>query len=91
MGIYVKKIEAYRFGDGEQPQWLKDAIMRKEIVFDRQEMVDAETFKMVENAIVGIRLSTKSYPIDSYIVRDNGHIKIVEAYDFEAEGFKKEN
>ena len=88
MGIYVKKIEAYRLGDGEQPQWLKDAIMRKEIVFDRQEMVDAETFEIVKNAITGIRISDRSYPIDSYIVRDNGHIKIVRAYDFEAEGFK---
>ena len=62
----------------------------KEIVFDRQEMVDAETFEIVKNAITGIRISDRSYPIDSYIVRDNGYIKIVSAYDFGAEGFKKE-
>lgn len=91
MAVYIKKLEAYRLGDGEQPQWLKDAIMRNEVIFDRKRMIDAETFKMVENAIVGIRMSTKSYPIDSYIVRDNGHIKIVDAYDFETQGFEKED
>ena len=31
MGIYVKKIEAYRLGDGEQPQWLKDEQVPKMI------------------------------------------------------------
>lgn len=91
MAIYVKKLEAYRLGDGEQPQWLKDAIIRKEIIFDRKTMVDAETFEVIKNAIVGIRLSAKSYPIDSYIVKDDGHIKIVEAYDFEKQGFFKED
>lgn len=56
MAIYLKEIEAYRLGDGEQPQWLKDAIKIKEVVFNKQTMIDGETLKKVENAITGIRI-----------------------------------
>ena len=55
MSTYIKKIEVYRLGEGEMPKWLKDAITQEVISFERQNMIDMETFKECKNAIVGIK------------------------------------
>lgn len=90
---YIKTIEAYRLGEGEKPKWLEKALKRKDLMFERQDMIDMETLKKCENAIVGIKRANerKVYDIDSYIVYDSFKdlIKIVDAYDFAQEGFIK--
>lgn len=93
MSTYIKTIEAYRLGDGEMPKWLQDAITQKIIIFERQNMIDFETFKEHQNAIIGIKRAgnEKVYDVDSYIVKDSFRnlIKVVDSYDFEQEGFEK--
>lgn len=91
MSKYIKTIEVYRLGDGEMPKWLQDAIMQKVIIFERKNMIDTETFKKCKNAIVGIRRTDRIYDVDSYIVYDSfkSLIKVVDAYEFEQEGFCK--
>ena len=93
MSRYIKTIEAYRLGEGEKPKWLEKALKEKNIIFERQNMIDMETFKKCENAIVGIKRADEKrvYDIDSYIVYDSfkNLIKIVDAYDFAQEGFIK--
>ena len=87
--IYIKKLEAYRLQDGEQPKWVKDAIKQGIIVFERKEIVEDESFKVHKKAIVGIEYFHKVYPVDSYIVKDDSRIRVVDAYDFETQGFVK--
>lgn len=93
MSRYIKTIEVYRLGDGEMPKWLQDAITQKVIIFERKNMIDIETFKECKNAIVGIKRAgnDKVYDVDSYIVKDSfkNLIKVVDAYDFEQEGYQK--
>lgn len=93
MSRYIKTIEAYRLGEGEKPKWLEKALKQGIVQFERQNMIDMETFKKCENAIVGIKrpIERKVYDIDSYIVYDSFKdlIKIVDAYDFAPEGFIK--
>lgn len=90
---YIKTIEAYRLGEGERPKWLEKALKQEIIGFERQSMIDMETLKKCENAIVGIKRvgEERIYDIDSYIVYDSfkNLIKIVDSYNFEQEGFIK--
>lgn len=66
-----EEIEVFRLGIDKRPEWFKEG---ENVELVRERMIDAETLKVIENAIVGIYIKTsegkQKVEYGDYIIKD---------------------